>query len=106
MVVRHEGMAYFLQVKPRLTTWLMAALLVVTAAVGAPLSSVAAPCVSYGIVRVDAARRTQQSVSEAREAPVSPPPQSSPALSPTNVLRLGFFLERSLFQRPPPLALS
>jgi len=106
MVVRHEGVAYFLEVKPRLTTWLMAALLVVTAAFGVPVTRIAPVCLSYGIVRIDTARRTQQSVSEARESPASPPPQSSPSLSPTNILCLGFFLERSLFQRPPPPALS
>jgi hypothetical protein len=104
MVVRHKGVAYFLQVKPRLTTWLMAAFLAVAATFGVPVSRVAPARVSYGIVCIDVERHTHQSVSEARETLALPQSQTSPALQPTNVLHLGSPLEQSLFQRPPPAA--
>jgi hypothetical protein len=46
-------MTYFLQVKPKLTSWLVATLLALAAVQFASASCSALPCPSYGTVRAD-----------------------------------------------------
>jgi hypothetical protein len=99
-------MTYFLKVNPRLTSWLVAALLALAAARFVPASRIAIPCTSYEIV---GAGKTQWT-----KCPVK---RNEPRLLESGVFRRaqsllpligedfagsipGFY--PTLFRRPPP----
>jgi hypothetical protein len=81
----------------------LAALLAIATPFGVPVSSVAAP--SYGIVRIDAARRAEQRIAERRERTLLPQPRTSPVMPSDDLRGPILILDQSLFQRPPPAAL-
>ncbi|MBV9502070.1 MAG: hypothetical protein JO138_22080 [Acidobacteriaceae bacterium] len=99
-------MQYFLQVKPKFTTWLIAALLALTAASSLPASRIAAPCASTEYAYLDNAhaakhltKRKLLPVCDGRSFVSS---QFRPSLPGNDAAGLRSGLDRSLFQRPPP----
>jgi len=70
---------------------------------GVPVSTVATP--SYGIVRIDPARRTEQRIVERRERTPLPQPRTPPPIPADHLRGQVLILDQSLSQRPPPAAL-
>lgn len=97
-----SNVAYFDQVRPRFTSWILAALLAASMPLCVPVSSATAP--AYGIVRVYAARRTEQKILEPRLPQVPARRQFQPQV-PSSDFRGAPLLDASLFQRPPPAVL-
>lgn len=99
-----KDMTYSVQVTPRFTTWLVAALLALSAGYVVPSARVTNRCESAAIVWT-APHRASRSISIEHLAGVAAyqrkalPPFSNPEIQ-------GFSsdLDSSLFQRPPPLS--
>jgi hypothetical protein len=100
---------YSQQVKPRFTTWFLAALLAIAMPFGVPVSRVGTP--SYGIVRIDPARRPEPGrIVERRERTPLIQARTSPGIPASGIPAHDLhwpipILNQPLFQRPPPEAL-
>jgi len=92
-------------VKLRIRTWLAAALLLAMAGFGAPGVSVATPRVQTSIVWVDRSQQVRREVREPRKIAFYDHSDVTLTIPPHDPPVAIVFLDRSLFQRPPPSAL-
>jgi len=97
-------------VKRRPTAWLLTLLFGVAACFGTPAASTAIPRSSYSVVwpGKSTAKPTvpRQEIAESRQAIASPAKDSLQVLAKDDAPAPAALLDPSLFQRPPPRALS
>jgi hypothetical protein len=89
-------------VKLRLRTWLAAALLLTMATFGTPAVRFAIPRVETSIVWVDRSQQAQREIREPRETAISSRSRATLTIPSGDAPAAIRFLDRSLFQRPPP----
>jgi hypothetical protein len=95
-------MPYCEQVKQRLTTWLLAALLAATAGLSAPSVRELSSRAEFYIVCLRGARQVKAEIAEPQQPPPSIPCRLLSAAAKNDDINVTTALDRALFQRPPP----
>ena len=104
---RGEPVPYYRQMKPRRTTWLLAALMLACAAFGLPASRIASGRESFQVVCLDhRAPRQRREIPERRRNDTPVQVRSAPLPFPVHQpARPASIAALARFQRPPPPAL-
>jgi hypothetical protein len=92
-------------VKLRLTNWVAAAVLLLVASFGFPVARTAVTLQS-SIVWVDDSGEAQREIVEPRRTPALQPSEKPFAVAVSDSRARVTLLDRSLFQRPPPVSSS